>query len=90
LAPAPVFNEQAIVDATIKRMIEVLLDGAKPGQVHTRLMLLRYEIRAESEYKKPLQKDLANELGVTEAAVSKGLARGLLGKVRTALKSDDF
>ncbi len=73
------------VDAVIRHVITELLDGTanNPGKVFHRAKLALHELRAEKEYKRPRQRELASELGVTEAAVSKRLSQGgFLAKLR--------
>ncbi len=85
LVREPVPDVQAIVDKTVEHVINVLLEASrKPERVGCKVLRIHHELGQEREIEKLSQRNLAAELGVSEAAVSTGLkrARGTLARLR--------
>ncbi len=85
LVREPVPDVQAIVDKTVEHVINVLLEASrKPERVGCKVLLIDALLRQERVLDKIRQRDLAAELGVTEAAISQGLKRnrGSLAQLR--------
>jgi hypothetical protein len=84
-APEPSQDPQAIVEATILHVMDVLNEGLpKKESIGARVMQIQHLLRQEREIKRPKQKYLAARLGVSEPCVSVGLnrARGVLARLR--------
>ncbi len=79
--PGP--DPEQTFNRTLRSVIAWLLDGKSAGTFQ-RVNFLNHLLRSESDIAKLKQRDLANTLGVSEAAVSKGLTKhkGALDQLR--------
>lgn len=64
------------VDKMLRALVAELLDGARdPARIGQRVLLIDHALRSKVEIIKPKQRDLANELGISEQAIHKQLSR---------------